>query len=135
MMKSFGSSKVWLAVLVAGMLAVVGCESGSGGSGGVGGAGQGGGFLWKPKSESNGRLVVLLPRQYTGKVSGVFVSDSSGKPVETGVSTGVHNGGREHFRFSRHGSAYGNNVYVVADLNDGGSVHWVVPRGANRTTF
>ncbi|HMO51446.1 MAG TPA: hypothetical protein PKA21_09995, partial [Kiritimatiellia bacterium] len=129
MMKLFGNSKVWLAVLVTGLLAVMGCESGSSGSGGVGGAGQGGGFIWKPKSESDGRLVVLLPPQYRQRVSSVFISDSNGKPIEVGRFAGDnHNGNRPHFRFSRHGSAYGNNIYVVADLNDGGSVHWVVPR-------
>ncbi|HMO99349.1 MAG TPA: hypothetical protein PKE26_09595 [Kiritimatiellia bacterium] len=105
------------------------------GGSGIGPNGGGGGFLWKPVSESNRKLVVLLPARYTRQVSGVFISTSAGRPIERGSYTGVHNGGREHYRFSKPGSGYGGNVYVVADLKAGGSVHWVVPNGAARTTF
>jgi hypothetical protein len=92
-------------------------NSGDGGAGGGGGGGGGGGskgpseplpdmpqgFLWKPVSESTGKLVVLLPRNIRGGRVTVI------KPDNTRVSgnmTIIANGGREHFRFSEPGSAF-----------------------------
>lgn len=91
---------------------------GSGGSGGSGGSkggeplfGVGQGFLWKPVSESNGNLVVLLPR---GERSGnVSIRDFENNLLDTGKFSGIHNGGREHYRFSKPGSGYPENCKVV----------------------
>ena len=105
------------------------------GGSGIGPNGGGGGFLWKPVSESNRKLVVLLPPRYVGQVTGVFIANASGRPIERGSYSGVHNGGRPHYRFSKAGSGYGSNIYVVADLRGGGSVHWVVPNGASRVAY
>lgn len=101
------------------------------GGSGIGPTGQGGGFLWKPVSESTGKLAVLLPPQYTGKVSGVYIAGAG----EGGAYGGVGNGGRTHWRFSKPGAQYGNDVTVVANLKAGGAVHWVVPRGSSRTEY
>ncbi len=90
-------------------------------------SGSGGGFLWKPISESNGNLVVLLPSQYNGKVSSVSVNG------ERGSFSGIANGNRTHWRFSKPGAAYGNNVRVVATTSSGNAT-WTVPNGATRTT-
>lgn len=96
-----------------------------------------GGFLWKPVSESTGKLVVLLPSQMTGNVlrDQVVISsnaDGSGL-IETGSFAGdTHNGGREHYRFSKSGSGYGKNIYVYARLKDGGQQSWFIPDGASR---
>ena len=117
---------------------LMGCDLGSYSSGkSFGDPGEGGppgsGFLWKPVSESNSKLVVLLPTQYTGDVSGVFVANSSGDILDQGAFGGVHNGDREHYRFPKPGASYGDNVYVVADLKDGTSVYWIVADGSERT--
>jgi hypothetical protein len=106
----------------------------SGGEG-IGPVGGGGGFLWKPVSESTGRLVVLLPPQYTGRVSSQHVADSGGTVMDQGLFTGIYNGGREHFRYSKPGAGYGNNVYAVAVLKDGNTVSWLVPVGSQRTQY
>ena len=102
---------------------------------GIGPRGQGGGFLWKPVSDSTGTLVILLPPQYTGKTRGVYVASSSRAPVETGRFSTVGNGGREHFRFTKKGGAYGSGVYAVAVLKAGGAVHWPIPNGSARTQY
>jgi hypothetical protein len=86
---------------------------GFGGDGGGGGSSERGptefledmprGFLWKPVSESTGKLVVLLPNNIRGGRVTVI------KPDNTRVSgnmTIIANGGREHFRFSEPGSAF-----------------------------
>lgn len=85
---------------------------GAGGGGGGGGGPKGPtefldnmpqGFLWKPVSESTGKLVVLLPKNIRGGRVTVI------KPDNTRVSgnmTIIANGGREHFRFSEPGSAF-----------------------------
>lgn len=95
----------------------------------------GSGFLWKPVAESDGRLVVLIPPQYTGQIESVFIARRTGTVVEQGAYGGVHNGGREHFRFSKAGGAYGTAIFVVADLSGGASVNWYVPNGSSRTEY
>ena len=87
-----------------------------------------GGFRWKPVSDSNGNLVVLLPSQYNGKVSSVSVNG------ERGSFSGIANGNRTHWRFSKPGAAYGSNARVVATTS-GGNVSWTVPNGGSRTSL
>lgn len=124
-----------LASVLLGSLAWTGCDGGGDGSG-IGEPGEGGGFLWKPRSESNGRLVVLLPTQYRKQISTQFVANGDGTVLATGVfTTDEHNGDRPHFRYDRPGSSFGNNVYAVADLADGRTVHWPIPNSAARTEY
>ena len=91
-------------------------------------------FLWKPESESNGKLVVLLPSSLRGQVSSCTISGSFGS--ENGSFAGdTHNGNRPHYRFSNHGSQYGTDITVSAKLHDGATRTWSIPNGANRTTY
>lgn len=105
------------------------------GGSGIGPQGEGGGFLWKPVSDSNGKLAVLLPPQYTGYVSACFIATRSGSVIEQGTYSSTANGNREHYRFSKPGSAYPAGVVVVADLKSGGSVHWPIPSPGSRTSY
>ncbi len=77
------------------------------------------GFLWKPVSESNGKLVVLLPASLSGKIESTALYASDGTLIEKGNYSGVANGGRAHFRFSKPGSGYPAGTVVVAQLSDG----------------
>ena len=108
-------------------------SSGSSGSSSTSSTGGGsGGFLWKPISESNGRLVILLPGSLRGRVSGCSISGSFGS--ENGSFAGdTHNGNRPHYRFSRAGGSYGTNIRVTA-RTDGGTQSWTVPNGSSRHT-
>ena len=81
--------------------------------------GAGSGFLWKPISDSDGKLAVLLPQELTGKVSGVKILSPSGEAVATGRNTGVGNGDREHFRFDRQGGAFPDGAIVEITLTSG----------------
>lgn len=133
---------VFASAFLAGAILTSGCfDSGSSGGGGNSDqrtANDGpGGFLWKPVSESNGRLVVLFPPEFTGIVQSGEVHNrfppKSSSLMDTGNYGGVHNGGRAHFRFSKPGGAYGGNVFAVAVLSDGRRVGFPIANGAART--
>ena len=94
------------------------------------------GFLWKPRSESNGRLVVLLPNNLRGQVNGAGIYSSpttSGSAlIEQGRFAGdTHNGARPHYRFEMSGAGYGSDIWVVAQT-DIGNLAWNIPNGASR---
>jgi len=78
------------------------------------------GFLWKPVSDSDGRLAILLPPALTGRSVGVQVLSPDGNRVlATGRYSGVGNGFRDHFRFDRSGGNFPPNSIVKVTLNDG----------------
>lgn len=91
-----------------------------------------GGFLWKPGSDNDGKLVVLLPPRYAGKVQSVQVQDAQGNTLEAGYFSGNGNGGRDHFRFGKLGASYGENVYAVATLSSGEKIRYPIARGGER---
>lgn len=83
------------------------------------------GFLWKPVSDTTGKLVVLLPSSLTGKVSSVkLLKDSLD---ETGRLSSIANGNREHYRFNKSGSEYPNNLKVVISLKTGCTINYTIP--------
>lgn len=101
--------------------------------------GRGGnGFLWKPQSDNNGRLVVLMPPQLAGQVVSTEVHSSlppsESTLVEKGSYSGNGNGGRDHFRFSKPGSTYSDGVFVIARLRSGEFVSYEIPETSARTT-
>jgi len=95
------------------------------------------GFLWKPESESDGKLVVLLPTTLKGLIERVEVH-SELPPTDTsklgsGRFTGdTHNGGRPHYRFEKEGGEYGDNVELVVYKTDGSTATWSISDGAAR---
>ena len=90
------------------------------------------GFLWKPISEGDGKLVILLPRSLRGEVSGVTLSGSFGN-VQGRFAGDDKNGLRPHYRFPRRGSEYGNNITVTARTALG-NFTWFIPNGALRVS-
>lgn len=93
--------------------------------------GGGGGFVWKPISDGDGNLVVLLPPSLTGSVAGVRIV-KGGSGIEQGRPTGPTNGNRETFRFSAPGAAYGSGLTLVATLKNGTSRSWSIGNGGQR---
>lgn len=81
----------------------------------------GGGFVFKPVSDSDGKLAILAPEKLTGLVEkAVLLAD--GKEIESGRYGGNGNGGREHFRFSRPGGGYPKDLTVAMVLKNGEQV-------------
>jgi hypothetical protein len=102
----------------------------------AGGSGSGE-FLWKPESESDGNLVVLLPSQYTGQIvsAGIYSDPSGENLIDEGRFAGDdHNGGRAHFRFSKNGGSYPDGSYVVAQLTNGQTVSFKIGETSGRVT-
>lgn len=97
-----------------------------------------GGFLWKPVSESNGKLVVLLPSSLAGKVSAAEIHSSLPPSdttlLESGKFSSNANGGRDHFRFSNAGGAYPDSAYVVAKLKTGDYASFQIGDSASRNS-
>ncbi|MEW6710557.1 MAG: hypothetical protein AB1403_12100 [Candidatus Riflebacteria bacterium] len=87
-------------------------------------------FLWKPVSESNGKLVVLFPYQVRlESVQSISINDKF-KPSR--VTQDGANGDRIHARFDKPGKDYGNNAVVKVTLKSGKELTWTVPRGKDR---
>jgi len=78
------------------------------------------GFLFKPISDTQGKLVVVLPKDLTGKISKVVLRDMTGRELESGQYGGVGNGEREHFRYNKPGGSYPANLFVEVQLKGGG---------------
>ena len=93
-----------------------------------------GGFLWKPVSDKNGDLAVLLPKQYTGRVKQVRILNPEGtKALAKGKYSWVGNGEREHFRFSKPGSGYPDGAIVLIEMENGAIRNFKIKDTAKRT--
>jgi len=91
------------------------------------------GFLWKPASSKDGSLAVLLPEELAHKVLSLVLRDPTGKPLETGHSTGYGDlGTREKFAFSKPGASYPANLVVEATLEDGSLKTWNIADPSKR---
>jgi hypothetical protein len=91
------------------------------------------GFLWKPESEKDKKLVVLLPPRLSGLVATVRLMGPTGEEIETGRYSGNGNGGREHFRFSRGGGSYPDGLTVEAKLTTGEVVRFAIGETSSRS--
>lgn len=96
-----------------------------------------GGFLWKPISEGDGNLVVLLPTTLKGLIDRVEIHtqippDDTTRIAEGRFAGDDHNGGRPHFRFDKPGADYGSDIHVVVFKDDGSTVTYSIGNGAER---
>jgi hypothetical protein len=105
----------------------------AGGGGAPTSESNGAGFLFKPVSESDGKLVVLLPPRLAGLVKSVSLVGPNGEVIETGRYTGNGNGARDHYRFSRAGGQYQDGVTVQATLATGELVRYLIKETSQRT--
>ncbi len=91
------------------------------------------GFLWKPESDKNQKLAILLPPNLAGKVAEVIVLSPDGKlTLQRGKYSGVGNGAREHYRFSKAGSEFPDGSIDVIKLKDGTTKHMVIKETSAR---
>lgn len=75
------------------------------------------GFLWKPISESDGRLVVLFPESYDVRFESVE-AEVVGGGLESGEFGGFTNGSRQTWRFDQEGGAYTGLLKVQDEAQD-----------------
>ncbi len=92
-------------------------------------------FLWKPKSDKDGKLAILLPKGLTGKVADVQILSPDGTQViGKGKYAGVGNGEREHYRFGKAGGSFPDGAIVVITMQDGSKRHVEIKETSDRTT-
>ncbi len=75
------------------------------------------GFIWKPIAEHNPNVVVLMPANATGRTKTRAHLEQDGKVLEVANYTGIGNGNREHYRFSKTGSRYPKNIKFVCEVD------------------
>ena len=85
-------------------------------------------FLWKPVSDSNGKLVVIFPAAFNGRITNVAVNG------ERGAFSSIANGNRTHWRFGKPGSAYSAPAKVTATV-DGQPFSVTVATPGKRTSL
>lgn len=91
------------------------------------------GFLFKPISNNQQKLAILLPEDYKGNVSGVTLLDSLGNVLDEGTSTGYgEEGTREKFSFNKKGGEYPENLTVNVQFMDGTNIQYLIPDPAKR---
>ena len=90
------------------------------------------GFLFKPVSDSDGKLAILLPPRLTGLADSVRLLSPSGDVLETGRYSGNGNGGREHFRFTKPGAGYPDGLTVEVTLKGGSIVRYIIEETSER---
>jgi hypothetical protein len=92
-------------------------------------------FLWKPKSEKDGKLAILIPKAYTGQVESVKILAPDGSTVAAeGKPAGVGNESREHFRFNKAGEAFEDGSIVLVTLKDGSTLQIPIKETSKRFT-
>ena len=89
---------------------------------------SGTGRIWKPTSEGDGNLVVLL-RSGVGNI-GARVIDPKGNQVEVGAYRGHTNGNRATYRFRRPGRRFGAPSILRVGSNPG--TDFCIPDPARR---
>lgn len=90
------------------------------------------GFLFKPVSDSDGKLAILMPASLAGDIVKVLLKDSEGNTIDEGRYGGNGNGGRDHYRYSKPGGDYPENLVVEAVLKNGTSKTWNIPNPSQR---
>jgi hypothetical protein len=90
------------------------------------------GFLFKPVSDSDGKLAILLPPRLTGLAASVRLLSPSGDILESGRYSGNGNGGREHFRFNKPGGGYPDGLAVEVALKGGEIVRYIIEETSER---
>jgi|GEM_PF-1986310 len=96
--------------------------------------GSGGGFLWKPISDSRGGVaVILLPPKYRHEQFNkkIWINGQAGEVLEWRPV--YANGNRMHIFLKKKGAQYGGPVKIELGLAKGGKIQWNVANGAKRT--
>lgn len=92
-------------------------------------------FLWKPASDKDGKLAILLPKGLTGRAKGVEILSPDGSSVlAKGKYAGNGNGDREHFRFNKPGGEFPDGSIVIITMRDGTKQQVAIKETSSRTT-
>jgi len=92
------------------------------------------GFLFKPITNNEGKLAILLGREVTGGVSKVVIKDSTNKILEEALlqTAGIKETGREKWNFQKRGADYPKNITVEVTLAGGQIQRYQIPDPSKR---
>lgn len=95
-----------------------------------------GGFLWKPASEQDGHLLVMLPESLAGQIQSVDLYKSVPADDSSRIASGAEkiSGGdtRPTFNFDKPGADYGKDIYLVVHKIDGSDLTYLIADGSQR---
>ncbi len=91
-----------------------------------------GGYVFKPISESDSKLVILINAKYVDIAGHLSLLKENGEFIEKGLFWGPTNGDRPTYRFKKPGKDYPSNIWVRADFTDGTHKFWFVPNPSQR---
>tara|TARA_Y100000310_G_scaffold238995_1_gene242535 strand:- start:80 stop:556 length:477 start_codon:yes stop_codon:yes gene_type:complete len=83
------------------------------------------GIIWKPVSEGDHKLAIVLPQHYSAPT--LTVRGMSGAVIDTGNYIGRTNGNRPTYRFGRAGGGYPNPCILRVGTTD-----YLISNPANR---
>jgi hypothetical protein len=89
-------------------------------------------FLYKPISDTTGKLVIVTPAAMAGDIVSLKLKGPDGNLLEQGTFGGNGNGGRDHFRFSKPGERYPDELTVEIRLSDGSLKTYVINDSSER---
>lgn len=89
-------------------------------------------FLWKPRSDKDKKLVILLPKQLGKAKSVELIAPDRSTVLASGRFSSVANGGRAHYRFPVDGGSFPDGVIVRITSQDGTVREIAIPDTANR---
>ncbi len=92
----------------------------------------GNGFLYKPVSENDGKLVILLPSEMKGGGNSIELQDNNGNVIDQGVWYGDYEDGRPIFRFSKTGADYPDNLTVRVKFGSELTKEYYIPDTSER---
>ena len=93
------------------------------------------GFLWKPVSEGDGRLVILLPVSIrNNRVKRIALRNSPlGEEFVRGKFITYNNGNRAHYRgWGKSGGAFNSPVYVTVTLTNSDAIIYKISNSGQR---
>lgn len=92
------------------------------------------GFLFKPVTNNEGKLAVLLGQNLTGNISSVKIKDSLNNVLEEGKlqTAGIKETGREKWNFSKQGGNYPKDIAVEVTLSSGEVQRFKIPDPSKR---
>lgn len=91
------------------------------------------GFLWKPQSDNDKKLVILFPTGFVGRHKEAYVIGADGFKENGKFTSESSNGNRVHYRFLKAGGSYKAPALAVIKLKDGSVFSYKVSNPAART--
>lgn len=93
------------------------------------------GLIWKPASNSNGDVVIILNSSLENKIDSITLYDKNGSKIEETNVDRLDDDNRSIIFFDKPGSAYPDNMTIQVALSDGDEIQYLVKDPANRIGY